>query len=86
LAADEDADGHDEEITIAGRIANAAPRFAGARMVAGASNESEGIVYERELMLNALDEWNAAKKVMKGWGVQDVFCCYNAFETFVASL
>jgi hypothetical protein len=41
LAADEDADGHDEEITIAGRIANAALRLAGARMVAGASNKVE---------------------------------------------
>jgi hypothetical protein len=86
LAADEDADGHDEEITIAGRIANAALRLAGARMVAGASNKVEKVVYERELMLNTPDEWNGAKKQMKRWSVQDVFCCYNAFETFVASL
>jgi hypothetical protein len=85
LAADEDIGGQDEEITIAGRIANAALRFAGARMVAGASNRIEAIVYERELMLNAPDEWNGAKKRMKRWSVQDVFCCYNAFETFVAS-
>jgi hypothetical protein len=56
LAADEDVGGQDEEITIAGRIANAALGFSGARMVAGASNGLEGIVYERELMLNALDE------------------------------
>jgi hypothetical protein len=58
--------------------------FAGARMAADASNKIEA-VYERELMLNALDEWNGAKKRMKRWSVQDVFCCYNAFETFVAS-
>jgi hypothetical protein len=56
LAADEEIGGQDEEITIAGRIAYAALRFAGARMVAGASNETEEIVYERELMLNAPDE------------------------------
>jgi hypothetical protein len=56
VAADEDIGGPDEEITIAGRIANAALGFAGARMAAGASNELEGIVCERELMLNALDE------------------------------
>jgi hypothetical protein len=86
LTADEEIGEQDEEITIAGRIANAALGFAGARMVAGASNESEGIVYERELMLNTPDEWNGAKKQMKRWSVQDVFCCYNAFETFVASL
>ena len=54
-------------------------------MVAGASNKTEEIVYERELMLNALDEWNGAKKRMKRWSVQDVFCCDNALETFVAS-
>jgi hypothetical protein len=36
-------------------------------------------------MLNVLDEWNGAKKQMNRWSVQDVFCCYNAFETFVAS-
>ena len=35
---------------------------------------------------DALDEWNGAKKQMNRWSVQDVFCCYNAFETFVASL
>jgi hypothetical protein len=86
LAADEDTGEQDEEITIAGRIANAAPRFAGARTAADASNRIEAIVYERELMLNALDEWNGVKKRMKRWSVQDVFCCYNAFETFVASL
>jgi hypothetical protein len=56
LAADDDVGGRDEEITIAGRIANAALGFAGARMVASASNELERIVYDRELMLNALDE------------------------------
>jgi hypothetical protein len=55
-------------------------------MVAGASNKVEKVVYERELMLNTPDEWNGAKKQMKRWSVQDVFCCYNAFETFVASL
>jgi hypothetical protein len=86
LAADEDVGGQDEEITIAGRIANGALRFAGARMAADASNEIEEIVYERELVLNALDEWNRTKKRMKRWSVQDVFCCHNAFETFVASL
>jgi hypothetical protein len=86
LAADEDVGGQDEEITIAGRIANGALRFAGARMAADASNETEEIVYERELVLNALDEWNGTKKRMKGWSVQDVFCCHNAFETFVAGL
>ena len=54
-------------------------------MVAGASNKVEEVVYERELILNALDEWNGAKKQMERRSVQDVFCCYNAFETFVAS-
>ena len=49
-------------------------------------SKREEVVYERELMLNAPDEWNGAKKQMKRWSVQDVFCCYNAFETFVASL
>jgi hypothetical protein len=62
------------------------PRFAGARIATGASNGVEEAVYERELMLNAPDKWNGVKKRMKRWSVQDVFCCYNAFETFVASL
>ena len=55
-------------------------------MAADASNESEEIVYERELVLNAPDEWNGTKKRMKRGSVQDVFCCHNAFETFVAGL
>jgi hypothetical protein len=33
---------------------------------------------------DAQGKWNGTKKVMKRWNEHDVFCCYNAFETFVA--
>jgi hypothetical protein len=33
---------------------------------------------------DARGKWNGTKKVMKRSNERDVFCCYNAFETFVA--
>jgi hypothetical protein len=64
--------------------ANESGHCAGAMTGVAASNIVATIVGEQSG--DALDEWNGAKKQMNRWSVQDVFCCYNAFETFVASL
>jgi hypothetical protein len=74
-----------EEITMARRNANEVPHCAGAKTAVAASNMVEMVGEQRERD-DARHKWNGAKKVMQSWSECDVFCCHNAFETFVASL